>query len=91
VRGCGAVFILEHMEESRRGGPSTTTRRPYYDRAERLRSARRAGLDPTEPDARFPHPPIAHSDGMTTIVGQLRAGASPRRCRSAFAMAFAST
>jgi choline dehydrogenase-like flavoprotein len=47
---------------------------PYYEQAERLYHVHgELDADPTEP-ARgvFPHPPIPHSDGMSSIVAQLR-------------------
>ena len=50
------------------------TLEPYYDQAEELYHVRgQHGIDPTEP-ARgpYPHPPIAHSAEMATIVEGLR-------------------
>ena len=67
---------LEHLEGVSPGWPiDYDTLAPYYDRAEHLYEVHgERGLDPTDPDrGAFPHPPIAHSEGMTTIVGQLRA------------------
>ena len=47
---------------------------PYYDRAERLYQVHgEVGTDPTEPPrGPFPYGPIAHSEEMSQIVGQLR-------------------
>ena len=67
---------LEHLEGVSPGWPiDYDTLAPYYDRAERLYHVHgERGIDPTEPErGTFPHPPIAHSEGMTTIVEQLRA------------------
>ena len=67
---------LEHLEGVSPGWPiDYDTLAPYYDRAEHLYKVHgERGIDPTDPDrGAFPHPPIAHSEGMTTIVGQLRA------------------
>lgn len=67
---------VEHMEGVSPGWPiDYDTLAPYYERAERLYNVHgELGTDPTEPDRdAFPHAPIPHSDGMATIVEQLRA------------------
>jgi choline dehydrogenase-like flavoprotein len=67
---------VEHMEGVSPGWPiDYDTLAPYYERAERLYNVHgELGTDPTEPDrAAFPHAPIPHSEGMATIVEQLRA------------------
>ena len=66
---------MEHMEGVSPAWPiDYDTLAPYYERAERLYHVHgELGTDPTEPARRaFPHPPIPHSDGMATIVEQLR-------------------
>ena len=66
---------LEHMEGVSPAWPiDYETLAPYYERAERLYDVHgQAGLDPTEPRRTpFPHAAIPHSDGMATIVEQLR-------------------
>ncbi len=66
---------MEHMEGVSPAWPiDYDTLEPYYDRAERLYHVHgELGTDPTEPSRRaFPHPPIPHSEGMATIVDQLR-------------------
>ncbi len=66
---------LEHMGGVSPGWPiDYDTLAPYYDRAERVYHVHgEMGTDPTEPArAQFPHAPIPHSDGMATIVQQLR-------------------
>src|SRR5687768_2402134 len=66
---------LEHMDGVSPGWPiDYDTLAPYYDRAERVYHVHgEMGTDPTEPArAQFPHAPIPHSDGMATIVQQLR-------------------
>ena len=67
---------LQHMDGVSPGWPiDYDTLAPYYDRAERLYEVHgERGIDPTDPDrGAFPHPPIAHSETMGTIVEQLRA------------------
>ncbi|MSO57046.1 MAG: GMC family oxidoreductase [Acidobacteria bacterium] len=66
---------LEHMEGVSPAWPiEYDTLAPYYERAERLYEVHgEVGTDPTEPArTAFPHPPIPHSEGMATIVDQLR-------------------
>jgi choline dehydrogenase-like flavoprotein len=66
---------LEHMDGVSPAWPiDYDTLAPYYERAERLYHVHgELGTDPTEPPrAAFPHDPIPHSDGMATIVEQLR-------------------
>jgi len=48
---------------------------PYYERAEQMYQVRgELGADPTEPPrGPYPHPPVAHSAGMSEIVLKLRA------------------
>jgi len=67
---------LELMDGVSPAWPITyDTLAPYYDRAEALYQVHgdSAG-DPTEPArAPFPHPPVPHAPGMSTLVGQLSA------------------
>jgi choline dehydrogenase-like flavoprotein len=66
---------LEHMEGVSPAWPiDYDTLAPYYARAERLYHVHgELGTDPTEPTrAAFPLLPIPHSEGMATIVDQLR-------------------
>ena len=67
---------LEHMEGLSPAWPiDYDTLAPYYERAERLYHVHgELGTDPTEPArSTFPHPPIPHSEGIASIVEQLRA------------------
>ncbi len=67
---------LEHMEGVSPGWPiDYDTLAPYYDRAERCTrcTASEASIRPNRERGTFPHPPIAHAEGMAAIVGQLRA------------------
>jgi choline dehydrogenase-like flavoprotein len=66
---------LQHMEGVSPEWPiDYDTLAPYYERAERLYQVHgQAGVDPTEPARNaYPFGPVAHSEGITTIVEQLR-------------------
>ena len=66
---------MEHMEGVSPAWPiDYDTLAPYYERAERLYHVHgELGADPTEPARNaFPHPPIPHSEGMASLVEQLR-------------------
>ena len=66
---------VEHMDGVSPAWPiDYDTLAPYYERAERLYHVHgELGADPTEPErGAFPHAPIPHSEGMATIVEQLR-------------------
>jgi choline dehydrogenase-like flavoprotein len=66
---------LEHLDGISPAWPiDYDTLAPYYDRAERLYDVHgEPGDDPTEPArGAYPHPPVPHSDGMATIVDELR-------------------
>jgi len=66
---------LEHMEGVSPAWPiDYETLAPYYERAERLYHVRgNVGEDPTEPPhGPYPYGPVAHSDGMSEIVEELR-------------------
>ncbi len=66
---------VEHMDGISPAWPiDYDTLAPYYERAERLYQVHgELGADPTEPErGTYPYAPIPHSEGMATIVRQLR-------------------
>jgi choline dehydrogenase-like flavoprotein len=67
---------VEHLDGISPAWPiAYDTLAPYYDRAERIYHVHgQSGTDPTDPErGPFPHPPVAHSDGMAALVRDLQA------------------